>query len=837
MRIEQSYPSPIHGISTLAPRTRPQGYASKQLNFRSDPVNKLTRRPSSMYKTLVSSTVDVNNVQYHSYERGGKEYSFIVDKTSGIVTCTVDDVIVNTIDLGSYNGSNLGLFTIEHDTYVLNRDKVVTQLPTTDASVIQRVSHINVKSALNYGETIQVNVTTSAGVRSVVQYTVPELGVTEPNYDVADRARATKQVALELAARINSGSEETSAVPNPLYDQAKANPYIYGTTINTFGDIDYVTRDPNPLYDPAAANPFMTFTSGIAGVTAVALGSSVALWEIGRAQWLQVEIESGQGDRTTVAVNQIIESTDGLPLYAVVGTRITVRPDPTSEKGIYYLQAERISDTPTGEVLEEVIWSEDRNPNEPHSLDNTTMPHKISFADGVFTYGQVNFKSRNTGDNESTPFPEFVGEKLHSMGYFQKRLVVVAGNSVYMTETEDLRNWFKQSAVQLLVTDPIAIATSELGADELLHLIPHNRDLLCISSNSQFKISGSVALTPETVSMPLTTKYECQVSVPPVTIGNSVYFPIDYGDSTGLQEYTGEQNTSQDFAVPVTNHVIGYLKGKAKLLAASPNLEMIALTTTDGSNNQIYIYEQYTEQGGKRTQQSWSTWEFAAHDVIVDIKFRRNELVALVAQGNNLVVKTIPMYTKVTASVLDVFLDDMLILQTNGTSVTVPEGYSTEGCVAVRGAGTQNELWKAQYTQVGNVLTFNENIGAGTVYVGRPFRSEYEPTRPFKYDEDGTTITSDKLRVSRWILSLVETHEVEMTKNSIYNESVTTKFEARFVNQYKLGTITAYTGDYKFSFSEEADLATATFFTDSYLGCTISDVSWEGQYYKSKQRM
>src|SRR5690606_4590441 len=137
----------------------------------------------------------------------------------------------------------------------------------------------------------------------------------------------------------------------------------------------------------------------------------------------------------------------------------------------------------------------------------------------------------------------------------------------------------------------IAIATSELGADELLHLIPHNRDLLCISSNSQFKISGSVALTPETVSMPLTTKYECQVSVPPVTIGNSVYFPIDYGDSTGLQEYTGEQNTSQDFAVPVTNHVIGYLKGKAKLLAASPNLEMIALTTTDGSNNQIYIYE------------------------------------------------------------------------------------------------------------------------------------------------------------------------------------------------------------------------------------------------------
>ena len=86
-------------------------------------------------------------------------------------------------------------------------------------------------------------------------------------------------------------------------------------------------------------------------------------------------------------------------------------------------------------------------------------------------------------------------------------------------------------------------------------------------------------------------------------------------------------------------------------------------------------------------------------------------------------------------------------------------------------------------------------------------------------------------------MSLVDTHELSMTKQSKFSDNVTIKFESRFVDQYKLGTIDAYTGDWKFSFAEEANLATALFFTDNYLGCTISDVSWEGQYYQSKQRM
>lgn len=837
MRTEQSYPTPVHGVSTLAPRTRPQGYASKQVNFRSDPVNKLTRRPSSEWKTALLTGVDTDNLDFHTYERDSSVYSFLINKDDGQIYCFRDSTLVDTLDLGAYNGNNLGLYTIEHETYVLNKDVVVEQLPNTDANDIEKVSHINITSALNYAETIQVNITKSDGTRHSVSYTVPDLGTSDPDYDRADKARATKQVALELAARINGGGTHDVLLPNPDYTGDVSichTPYIY-----TSEGGGYYSRADNPYYNPThnQCKPYIEDYPGIAGVTAVALGSSVAIWEDGRDEWLQVEVEAGQGDRTSVALNSVVESTAGFPLYAVVGTRVTVRPDPTSDKGIYYLQAERIADTPTGEELEEVVWSEDRNPHQPHSLDNSTLPHVIIYKDGNFTLQEVSWDARRTGDEDSTPFPDFLGGVITTMGYFQKRLVVASENGVYMTETDELGNWFRQSAVQLLVTDPCGVTTSELGTDKILHLVPHNRDLLVITSNSQFKISGETAITPETVSMPLTTKYECQVSVSPVTIGNSVYFPIDYGDSTGVQEYTGERDTSQDFAAPVTNHIIGYMLGNATLMASSPNLEMIALTTANSLDNEVFVYEQYTETDGKRSQQSWSTWQFADDERVVDLTFRRNEMVIVVAKGTTIVEKVIPMYTRVTTSPLEIYLDDMLTLDTNGLTVVIPDEYSTDGCTMVRGIGTKSELWEVQYTQNGNRLTLSEDIGVGKVYLGRKFKSEFAPTRPFRYDEDGSTITTDKIRVSRWILSLVETHRLVMRKESDFSDPVEVEFQSKFVNRYPIGSIQAYTGDWKFSFAEEAGLATATFFTEGYLGCTISDVSWEGQYFQSKQRM
>jgi hypothetical protein len=787
MRIEGLYPAPIHGVSTLSPRNRRIGTAGLQVNFRSDPVKKLTRRPPLQFETVLRTQVTYGDIHHHRYTRDGSVYRILIDKSDGTVTAFKDNQQVTvTGDLAAYVGDNIATQTIDDVTYVLNKDTVVSMLPDTEEDNIERVSHLNVTAALAYGEELTVNITKSDGTRITKSYRVPSLissGNPEdpPDYDTADRARATKRVAESLAGTINIHS----------------------------------------------------------GLRASSLGSSVAIWEDDRTNWVDVEIETGQGDRSTVAINRTIENIDGLPLYAVVGTRIKVRPDPTSEKGVYYLQAERTSDVVSGEVLEEVVWSESRSPVDPYKLDVSTMPHQIKFDDNGVTVGEVSWKDRQVGDDESVPQPDFVGNTITEMSYFQKRLVFLSENFAIMSETDDVRNFWRQSAVSLLVSDMVSVASSAVGVDRLEYVVPHNRDLLIISSNAQFKIDGSTAITPETVSMSLTTKYDCQTSVPPVTMGNSVFFPIDYGNSTGLQEYTGEKDTGQDFAKPITHDVIGYMRGKARVLTASPNLNMIVMLTGTIFDSTLYVYEQATtKEGGVG---SWSEWHFGGGAEIIDAYFKNDELELICVEDSNVYLKVMRMYSQVQEDV-DVYLDDLLVLDTQGSTGTLaylPNYYVQEDLVCVRGKGTDNELFKVGFEITGNTIIFNEPIGQGKVYVGKLYESRYRPTRPFRYNEDGQAITTDRLRVGRFTLGLVETNEIKMSIVSDFYDTPDQVFNSRYVNGLanKLGTIPFYTGNYKFSYAQDANLADVEFYCDNWLGCTINSISWEGQYYQSKGRM
>ena len=784
MRIESSYPTPIHGVSTLAPRNRRRGQAGAQTNYRSDPVNKLTRRPPlTRDVSLGNLNVSGGGIVNHSYRRDGSTYRIIISKVSKAISVFKDGVVIPTTltyTPSTYIGDNMVLRTIGHRTYVANKDKVITMLPTTDRSSVPLATHLNVLTALNYGEALTVTAKTATQGPVSVTYTVPNLGST-PDYDTADQARATNEVANQLGILLD----------------------------------------------------------GIAFVTASSLGSAVLA--ANPTERLQLTVSTGQGDRTCVAINDIIESTRGLPLYALPATRVTVRPDPTSDKGKYYLKAEPIDSTVSTTAMSEVVWSEDRDPDATYEFDSTTVPFKVTINPELNTaeVEQGGFRDRAKGDVTSVQVPEFVGDTITDIGYFHKRLMFVTENATVMSEADDEINFWKQSAVKLLVNDPVSVASSAVGVDKIAHVIPHNKDMLLIASNGQFKISGGSPITPETTSMSLTTTYECSVSAPPVTMGNSVFIPITYGDSTGVIEYTGERNTTQDHATPLTRHIVDYMKGDAKVMVANSSLEMIAMTTTGTPTNELFIFEQFTDLDGSRKQMSWSRWVLPTTTNIVDMDFRSNSLTILSTEGEEVLLKSIDMYTKSATSSREIFLDDMLKLPTTGASVEVPVGYDSLPFVVIRGDGLTLELFEVKYTLSGTTVTFTQDVGVGSVYVGRIFESRYQPTRPYRYNEEGVAITTDRLRISRYIVNLVDTNEIKMHIISDFYDIDDQSFNSRVVGGLtnKLGSIPTYTGDKKFSFAQDANLALVEFYCDNHLGCTIAGLSWEGQYVQSKGRM
>ncbi len=800
MRIEGSYPTPVHGVSTLSPRNRAEGQAGLQENFRSDPVKKLTRRPSMVWTShlLDSTSADV---KHHSYRRGDKDFRMLVEE-DGTVTAFVDNVEKTvTGNLTGYIGTkdNMDLQTINDTTFVLNKDKTVTMSTGTDESTIENVAHINVVDAMNYGETVTVNVVLAwanpgpINQRTAV-YSTPLVG-TSGNFDSADQARATAKVAEEIAALLNPQAD----------------------------------------------------------ISAIALGSSVAIWR-DDGEFPDVNVQSGQGSKSIVAINKEVERVDGLPLYAVHGTRITVKPNPISDKGTYYLEAVGTSDstikaaTPAERILEEVVWAEHRSPFEDYALDTSTMPHTIVYNDATddFTVGEpsVGWNERRTGDDNSAPQPHFVDKKITGMSYFQKRLVVMAEDTVSMSETDDLYNWWKASAVQLLVTDPVSVASSAPNIDALHSITTHNRDLLVVAANGQFKINGTEAVTPQTVSMPLTTSYDVQTSAKPVSMGNEVYLPMDFGDSSGLQVYTGQENTTQDMAKSVCHQVIGYMPGEVESLTANSNINMIAMTTKTAPNNELFIFEQFRKNNGELVQQSWSKWVLPETTTIIDMTFEKDTLTLICHENNRVIVKTLSMYSSVSTNTSDIFLDDLITLDcADGADVATPIDYLIdEDTVVVTGDGTEYPLNIAAYSNIANIIEFDENISDGQackVYVGKKFRSAYRPTRPFRVSKEGVAITSDRLNVSKFILSLVESADVSMKIVSDFSEWDDQEFNSRFIGGLGslIGETPLHTGDVKFSYSQNADLAEAEFYTEGYLGLSISSISWQGKYHKSSRRM
>lgn len=806
MRVESSYPTPTMGISTLSNRNRLEGQATKQINFRSDPVHKLTRRPPVEFVDTIFTGKDPDDLIFHSYLRGGVEYSVIIEKSTNTVYGLRDRQLYtlssDTTPVG-YVNDNTVMQTIGGDTFVLNRDKVVEMDTTQARDERVKVVHINILRALNYSETLSLKLSVSGKGTWTVSYKVPDLGYPDPDYDTADAARATSKVADELSNLIASEDMffSTSAQGSSLY-------------------VKYTDTDDEPV----------DFT-------------------------VRASISSGQGESSAVVISDTISSIEGLPLFALPDTLVKVQPNPDSEVGTYYLKAEVKPGGFTGAInpLKEVVWVEHRAHDDDHHLDNTTLPFVVQFDElGAVKAELVDYRPRLKGNSQTVKEPDFVGESINAIGFMQNRLLFITDTTIVMSETDDPANFWKQSAVKDIPTDPIGIRSNAMDTDRLAHAVPHNKDLLVIATNGQFKIDGSIALTPQTAAMVRTTKYDCDVDVPPVSMGNSVFFPISYSNSMGLQEYVGQRDTEQDFASPITHHVKGLMKGKLKSMVASPNLETIAITTTEGGENVIFVYEQYTDGSGAKRQQAWSYWELPEGDNIIDLFFIGNELSMLVENNGSIVTKVCDLGSRIGISGSEdtpvIHLDNLRRYFTEETTeLWLDDNYPVENLRVIRGEGydskwTEDKSWTLeQVTPTQYKLVFPEFhlVQNGELWLGTPYTSLYSPSKPYQRDEKGIPILTEKVRIARYLLDVENTSEINQRIVYPYADYPDQKFNSRLMGNTNtlLGEATTFTGQVRFSYGQEASLADVEFYTDHHLGCSISGISWSGQHYRPTRRI
>ena len=276
-------------------------------------------------------------------------------------------------------------------------------------------------------------------------------------------------------------------------------------------------------------------------------------------------------------------------------------------------------------------WVEVVAPGVSTTLNPATMPHAlVSEADGTFTFKQLDWATRDVGDDVTNPVPSFVGNRINDVFFTRNRLGFLTSENVVMSRAGgQFFNFFRETATQVLDTDPIDLAATEKDLSILTSAVPFNEDILLFSPKTQFRFtSGQDLFTPKTVQMKPVSKFDNSAGCVPVSAGSSVYFTVDRQKSTGVMEYVVDANTNTADALEITEHVPRYLPpGIHKMVVSTSERIVLALSREDPSA--IYAYSYYA-RGDERLQSSWSRWSFEAGATVLDIAIFGTEAVLLI---------------------------------------------------------------------------------------------------------------------------------------------------------------------------------------------------------------
>jgi hypothetical protein len=236
---------------------------------------------------------------------------------------------------------------------------------------------------------------------------------------------------------------------------------------------------------------------------------------------------------------------------------------------------------------------------------NSAQPWKTNvqyFERGV-GYGQ-----RNAGDNNTNPFPSFVGSTINDVFFFKNRLGFLTDSNVIFSEADEYFNFFRTTTQQLLDSAPIDVGLSHTKVAILQHAVPFQEKLMLFSEQSQFVLRGADILSPKTVSISPVTEYDISDSVQPIALGNYIYFTFRRNDFEGMYEYFVDNNTETFHSEEITSQIPKYITKQVEKIAGS-QAENTIVVGTSGDRNTLFVYK-YFWSNKEKIQSAWMKFTF-----------------------------------------------------------------------------------------------------------------------------------------------------------------------------------------------------------------------------------
>ena len=776
--ISQSIPNLINGVSQQPPSLRLNTQAELQENGLSSVVSGLSKRPSSQHVADLGVISNLDKAFIHTIRRDENEFYSLVIDTAGTIRVFDKDGVSKTVtnNAASYlsgltnPNEELSAVSIADATFIINKNTTVakagTVSPTRNPEAL-----VYVKNA-DYASTYRLKLT-KGGITSTVEFATKS----STQASTADTQNAERGASTDLIAQ-NLDTFSGTVVNTTYYQNITDGSAVSGLTLTRYGSVIHVQST----------------------------NSTDFVVEVG---------DSHGGDHLKVFKGETLDFKQ-LPIEGPNNFVIKVSGDNQKAQDDYYVN------------FSDGVWKETVEPNIEIALNASTMPHKLSkLANGNFQFDPASYANRKVGDDDTNPFPSFVGYKLADIFFHKNRLGVLADENVIFATAGEFLNFgfFRKSTLTIIDSDPIDVAVSSNKVSILKHAVPFNEALLLFSDLTQFKVTADPVLTPETVNVANTTEFETSLRAKPAAAGKYVYFASKRGAWSGMWEYFVDTDTDVNDATEISSHIPEYLNGEIINIQASSNEDMI-LAQTSNDAKAIYVYRYYWS-GREKLQASWSRWVFDGD--VIGFSFNRADITILIKRGNNLFLEKINLSvdeaTEYTTGQFSIHLDRRVILETGGlTAIPYIDG---------------NVVY---IDQTGKIIPLSDVAGklsnSERVFAGVPFTFKYQFSEPV-IKENNKAITTGQLQLRNYAVVYNNTGFFKVTvapeRRTAYVRTFTGRVVGSAANILNVAAIES--GTYRFGVLGKSSETTVTLESDSHLPCIFQSAEWEAFFHLRSRRM
>ena len=787
--VSTSIPNLINGVSQQPPSVRLPTQSEVQENGLSSVSEGLKKRPPTEHKDFFLSGLsaqkqtDMTDAFFHPIRNSDNSLHFLLIEKDG--TMTITDSTGTTKPITNNGASYLsGLTnprqqltatTVADYTFFVNKTKVVAKTATKSSTRNPEALIYVAKS--DYAVTYTVTITKGGTVYTREITTKASVQASTADSKLAEESIQTDRIATNLIF--------TNAVDSTRYGGIAGAITIAGLSFVQYGNVIHVL-----------------------GATA--------------SDQFDISVNDSRGNESLRAFKGETPDFKKLPVDAPLDFVILVSGDNQKGQDDYYVKYTRNVTNGQG------VWKETVEPDTDIELDAATMPHTLIYNGTSYTFGPATYENKTVGSDLTNPFPSFLGNTINDVFFHRNRLGFLADENVIFSEAGEYFNFFLKTVLTLVDSATIDVAVSNNQVSILRHAVPFNENLLLFSDYSQFKLTATGTLTPQTVSIDVTTRFEASLEAKPVGAGKYVYFPTTKGSFAGMREYFVDTDTETNDANEITAHVPEYLKGTAISMTAASNEDML-IVLTDTNRSEIYPYR-YFWSGREKLQSSWSKWTFSG--TVLGVEFDKSDIFLAIQYAD-----------KVALERINLSLDDSLVADTS-FPVLLDRRVRLTGADTIPYTATNTTY----VTDAGSIVTAAAALTyqgtGGVVYAGVPYTFLYEFSEQLMKNNNAS-VTTGRLQIKSmavvysdtgfFTITVVPHKTLPVAVRKTYTRAFTGRLIGAGTNI--LGQVPLDSGSYSFGVQANSRNAQIQISSDSFLPCIFQSAELESEFVLRSRRM